>query len=114
MSERLNELLPMFSVSLYETTLMVVFSLLFSIIIGVPLGILLVITRPNHLLPNKFLFNVLNSLVNMIRSVPFIILMLAIIPFTQLIIGTSIGIRGAIVPLVVSIAPYIARLLETA
>lgn len=114
MSERLQELIPLFSLSIYETTLMVVFSLLFSIIIGVPLGILLVITRPNHLLPNKVLFNLLNSLVNMIRSVPFIILMLAIIPFTQLIVGTSIGIRGAIVPLFVCIAPYIARLLETA
>ncbi|MED1469843.1 methionine ABC transporter permease [Bacillus salipaludis] len=114
MSERLNELLPLFSVSIYETTLMVVFSLIFSIIIGIPLGVLLVITRPNHLMPNKFLFNLLSSLVNAIRSVPFIILMLAIIPFTQMIVGTSIGIRGAVVPLVVCIAPYIARLLETA
>ena len=114
MIDRLDELLPLFSLSLYETTLMVVISLAIATIIGIPLGVLLVISRPNHLAPNKWLFHILNTIINIIRSLPFIILMLAIIPFTELIVGTTIGIRGAIVPLIVYIAPYIARLLETA
>lgn len=114
MFDRMDELIPLFSVSLYETLVMVVVSLVIATIIGIPLGVLLVITRPNHLTPNKWVFQILNTIVNMIRSLPFIILMLAIIPFTELIVGTSIGIRGAIVPLIVYIAPYIARLVETA
>ncbi|WP_042341946.1 methionine ABC transporter permease [Bacillus timonensis] len=112
--DRLDELLPLFTLSFYETTLMVVISLAIATIIGIPLGVLLVISRPNHLAPNKWLFHSLNTIINIIRSLPFIILMLAIIPFTELIVGTSIGIQGAIVPLIVYIAPYIARLLETA
>ncbi len=114
MIDRLDELLPLFTLSFYETTLMVVISLAIATIIGIPLGVLLVISRPNHLAPNKWLFHSLNTIINIIRSLPFIILMLAIIPFTELIVGTSIGIQGAIVPLIVYIAPYIARLLETA
>lgn len=114
MKDRLDELYPLFSVSLYETAVMVFFSLLFALLIGVTIGILLVITRPNHLMPNRFIFHTLNSVVNALRSIPFIILLLAIIPFTEFIVGTSIGIKGAIVPLIVCISPYIARLLETA
>ena len=114
MMNRFDELLSLFSLSLYETTLMVVISLVIATIIGIPLGVLLVITRPNHLAPNKWLFHLLNTIINIIRSLPFIILMLAIIPFTEFIVGTSIGIPGAIVPLIVYIAPYIARLVETA
>ncbi|UZD14955.1 ABC transporter permease [Virgibacillus natechei] len=110
---RSDELITLFSLSLYETTLMVIIPLVIATIIGIPLGVLLVITRPNHLSPNKWLFHILNTIINIIRSVPFIILMLAIIPFTELIVGTSIGIQGAIVPLIVYIAPYIARLIET-
>ncbi|WP_149472837.1 methionine ABC transporter permease [Oceanobacillus polygoni] len=112
--ERFDELLPLFSISLYETILMVAISLVIATIIGVPLGVLLVITRADHLAPNRWVFQLLNTVVNIIRSLPFIILMLAIIPFTELIVGTSIGIRGAIVPLIVYIAPFIARLVETA
>ncbi|MBP2079555.1 D-methionine transport system permease protein [Oceanobacillus polygoni] len=114
MMERFDELLPLFSISLYETILMVAISLVIATIIGVPLGVLLVITRADHLAPNRWVFQLLNTVVNIIRSLPFIILMLAIIPFTELIVGTSIGIRGAIVPLIVYIAPFIARLVETA
>lgn len=113
MMNRSDELISLFTLSLYETTLMVVIPLIIATFIGIPLGVLLVITRPNHLNPNKWLFHILNTIINIIRSVPFIILMLAIIPFTELIVGTSIGIQGAIVPLIVYIAPYIARLIET-
>ncbi|WP_424237544.1 methionine ABC transporter permease [Bhargavaea ginsengi] len=114
MLDRMDELAPLFGISLYETLVMVIVSLVIATIIGIPLGVLLVVTRPNHLYPNKWIFQLLNTIVNIIRSLPFIILMLAIIPFTELIVGTAIGIRGAIVPLIVYIAPYIARLVETA
>ncbi|MEH7430115.1 methionine ABC transporter permease, partial [Priestia megaterium] len=84
-----------------------------STLIGIPLGILLVITRQNHLLSNTYIFTILNTIINILRSVPFIVLLVAIIPFTTFIVGTPIGIRGAVVPLIVYTAPYIARLMET-
>lgn len=98
--------------ALIETIQMVAFSLLFSTILGLPLGILLVITRKGHLLENLPVFNVLNGIINILRSVPFIILMVAIIPVTRLLVGTSIGTAAAVVPLVFYAGPYIARLIE--
>ncbi|APC46703.1 methionine ABC transporter permease [Virgibacillus halodenitrificans] len=98
--------------ALWETVAMVSFSLLFSVVIGLPLGILLVITRKGHLWENKQLFNLLNAVVNIFRSIPFIILMVAVIPFTRLVVGTSIGTAAAIVPMVLYAGPYIARLIE--
>ncbi|MGV2942018.1 methionine ABC transporter permease [Mesobacillus sp. LC4] len=98
--------------ALIETLQMVAFSLLFSAVLGVPLGIALVVTRKGHLLENAPVFNVLNSLINVFRSVPFIILLVAIIPLTRLIVGTSIGTAAAVVPLVFYAGPYIARLVE--
>ncbi|TQS76366.1 ABC transporter permease [Ornithinibacillus gellani] len=103
---------PQIVEALWETLIMVSFSLLFSVVIGLPLGILLVITRKGHLLENTFVFNVLNGIVNIFRSVPFIILMVAVIPFTRLVVGTSIGTAAAIVPMVLYAGPYIARLIE--
>ncbi|MDQ0246699.1 D-methionine transport system permease protein [Bacillus fengqiuensis] len=114
MTQRLLELSPLFVQSLHETITMVAISLVIATIIGIPLGVLLVITRPNHLAPNKWVFHVLNTLINIIRSLPFIILMVAIIPFTEFIVGSAIGIEGAVVPLIIYTAPYIARLMETA
>lgn len=96
-----------------ETIQMVGFSLLFSLIIGLPLGIVLVVTRPGNLIPNGPFFTVLNGVINFFRSIPFIILLVAILPFTRLIVGTSIGTAAATVPLVVFAAPYIARLVES-
>ncbi|WP_421617361.1 methionine ABC transporter permease [Brevibacillus sp. TJ4] len=112
--DRLLQMTPVFVRSLEETVIMVGFSLVIATLIGIPLGILLVITQGNHLFPNKWIFHTLNVVINIVRSLPFIILMVAIIPFTELIVGTSIGIKGAIVPLIVYTAPYIARLMETA
>ena len=114
MMERLVEMSPLFTQSLYETVMMVGVALFVATIIGIPLGVLLVITRKDHLAPNKMVFLILNILVNIIRSVPFIILIVAIIPFTEWVAGTAIGVKGAIVPLIVFTAPYIARLIETA
>lgn len=96
-----------------ETLQMVSISLLLSVLIGVPLGIFLVLTRPGQALANNFVYQVLNVFINIIRSIPFIILLFFIIPFTKAIVGTTIGVKGVIVPLVVYTAPYLARLLET-
>ena len=95
-----------------DTLYMVAVSLLFSALIGLPLGILLVITRKGHILDSKWIFNILNPVINILRSVPFIILLVAIIPLTRLIVGSAIGTTAAIVPLVFYAAPYIARLVE--
>ncbi|MFU0791182.1 MAG: ABC transporter permease [Virgibacillus proomii] len=98
--------------ALWETIVMVGVSLIFSFIIGLVLGILLVVTRKGHLWENKFIFTALNTVINIFRSIPFIILMVAVIPLTRLIVGTSIGTAAAIVPMVLYAGPYIARLIE--
>lgn len=98
--------------ALWETLYMVSTSLLFGSIIGIFLGILLVVTRKGHIYENRFIFSIVNPIVNIFRSLPFIILLVAIIPFTRLIVGTSIGTTAAIVPLVLHIGPYISRLVE--
>ncbi|MDN3448742.1 methionine ABC transporter permease [Planococcus sp. APC 3906] len=98
--------------ALWETVYMTSASFFFSLLIGFPLGILLVVTRKGHLLANEPVSKVLNIVINIFRSVPFIILMVAIIPLTRLIVGTSIGTAAAIVPLVFYAGPYIARLIE--
>ncbi|MEC0273055.1 methionine ABC transporter permease [Peribacillus frigoritolerans] len=95
-----------------DTLYMVAISLIFSGLIGLPLGILLVITRKGHILENKWIFNILNPIINILRSVPFIILLVALIPFTRMIVGSAIGTNAAIVPLIFYAAPYIARLVE--
>lgn len=89
-------------------------SLVISILIGVPLGIAVVLTRPGQLLGNRIVYQLLNVLINIVRSVPFIILLFFIIPFTKFIVGTTIGVQGIIVPLVIYTSPFIARLMETA
>ncbi|WP_053360809.1 methionine ABC transporter permease [Bacillus sp. FJAT-27251] len=118
MKEKINEFLELWGSDLWESTIqtfqMVGISLAFSILIGLPLGVLLVLTRPGKALGNKFFYQALNAFINIIRSVPFIILLFFILPFTKMIVGTSIGVKGVIVPLVVYTAPYIARLMESA
>lgn len=98
--------------ALYQTLYMVTVSLIIGTLIGVPLGILLVVTRKNGIWPNTIIHHILNPVINILRSVPFIILLIAIVPFTKLIVGTSIGTTAAIVPLTVYVAPYIGRLVE--
>ncbi|WP_034327930.1 methionine ABC transporter permease [Alkaliphilus transvaalensis] len=96
-----------------ETLQMVSIAMFFAVIIGLPLGIILVLTREGKSYENKYVYQVLNTFINMIRSVPFIILLFFILPFTKLLMGTSIGVRGVLVPLVVYSAPYVARLMES-
>ncbi len=97
-----------------QTFQMVGISLFFSVIIGLPMGVLLVMTRPGRIGSNPFLYQTLNLIINTIRSIPFIILLFFILPFTKWVVGTTIGVKGVIVPLVVYTAPYIARLMEQA
>ena len=98
--------------ALYETLYMVTVSLIIGALIGIPLGILLVVTRKHGIWPNVVIHQILNPIFNILRSIPFIILLIAIVPFTKLVAGTSIGTTAAIVPLTVYVAPYIARLVE--
>ena len=104
--------LSQFIQSLIDTIYMISVSLFIGSLIGIPLGILLVVTRSGGIVENKALFKIINPIVNIVRSLPFIILLVAIVPFTRLIVHTSIGTAAAIVPLIIYIAPYIARLVE--
>lgn len=81
---------------------------------GIPLGVLLVVTDRGHVLEQRLLHEVLAAAVNIGRSIPFIILLVAIIPFTRWVVGTSIGTSAAMVPLTVAAIPFVARLVETA
>ena len=92
----------------WDTIVMTGVSTLFAYIIGVPLGVALIVTAPNGLKPHRVLNAVLGWIVNIGRSIPFIILLVALIPFTRWIVGTSLGVPGAIVPLVVASAPFVA------
>lgn len=104
--------LEQFMTAMKETFWMVFISLGIGGIIGGTLGIILVISRPGGLMENKIVFHALNPVINVFRSLPFIILLVAVIPFTRWVVGTSIGTAGAIVPLTIFIAPYIGRLVE--
>lgn len=96
-----------------DTFVMVILSTFFAYLLGLPMGVLLNITQPHGIWPHKWLNRVLGWIINVGRSLPFIILMIAIMDFTKLLVGTKIGVKGAIVPLVVSAAPFIARMVET-
>ncbi len=96
-----------------DTLIMTGISTVFAYIIGLPLGVLLILTQPHGIRPNKTVYKLLGWIINIGRSLPFIILMIAIMDFTKLLVGTKIGIRGAIPPLVISAAPFIARMVET-
>jgi D-methionine transport system permease protein len=97
-----------------DTLYMVGVSTLFSVLIGLPIGVFLFLFSRGHLVRHRVLYEFLSGIVNIFRSVPFIILLIAIIPFTEWVVGTSIGTNAAIVPLVVGAAPFFARLAETA
>ncbi|MBP1903875.1 D-methionine transport system permease protein [Paenibacillus turicensis] len=95
-----------------ETVQMVGISLFFGSLLGIPFGVLLVITRPGGVIENKVIYSILNPIINIVRSLPFIILLVAIVPFTRFVVHTSIGTSAAIIPLIIYIAPYIGRLVE--
>ena len=104
-----NELLE----ALLETLHMVFLSTLFSVLFGFALALAMVLTGQEHFHPNKAIYRTLDLMVNLLRSFPFIILMIAIIPLTRMIAGTSIGSTAAIVPLTIAATPFVARIMET-
>ncbi|MGO1597020.1 MAG: methionine ABC transporter permease MetI [Sphingobacterium sp.] len=97
---------------IWETLFMTFTSGFFSFLLGLPIGILLFITRDGQLMQNRPLNRVVAFFVNIFRSIPFIILIVWMIPFTRMVVGTSIGMNAAIVPLSIGAAPFVARLVE--
>lgn len=96
-----------------DTLYMTAVATLLAYIIGLPLGVIQVVTAKDGIKPNRFVYTVLNVIINIARSIPFLIFLVAILPFTRAIVGTSIGATATIVPLVVAAAPFIARLVES-
>lgn len=117
--EHMDRLLPNvhwneIAVALGETVTMLVIALIFTVLLAVPLGILMYLTGKGQLRANPTVSAVLSFVVNIIRSVPFIILMIAVLPFTALIVGTTIGVAGALPPMVIAATAFLARLVEIA
>ena len=108
-----QDMLVLLIKSLGETIYMVSVSMGLAVVVGIPLGVLLVTTSKNHVLEAVAVNRVLASIVNAVRSIPFIILMVAIIPLTRLIVGSSIGTTAAMVPLTIDAIPFIGRQVET-
>ena len=106
-------MVSMILTGLYETLLMTAAPSFFSYVIGIPLGVLLVVSDTNGIKSMPVLNGVLGSIINLIRSVPFMILLIMVIPLTRLMVGTSIGPVAVIPPLVIAAAPYIARMVES-
>ena len=100
--------------STLETLYMVFFSTLFSLLIGFPIGILLTVTKEGNILERPKLNKVLDFIINTLRSFPFIILMILLFPLSRIIVGTTVGSTAAIVPLSISAAPFVARMIEGA
>lgn len=99
--------------SLFETLYMTLLSTTLAYALGLPLGVLLVISEKNGILPLPKLNMMLNLVVNVVRSIPFLILLIAVIPFTRFVIGTTIGSTATVIPLIIGAAPFIARLVES-
>ena len=103
-----------FLTSTWETVYVTVLATAFAVIIGLPLGVLLVVGEKDGVLPlPKWLLQTLNVIINLLRSVPFLILMILVFPLTRLIVGTVVGTTASIVPLVIAAFPFVARLAET-
>jgi D-methionine transport system permease protein len=109
-----DEMAPLLAESTLQTAQMILLSTLFTVLIGLPLGVALVVTDRGGLFPSPTLNRVLGVIVNIGRSLPFIVLMIAVIPLTRLIVGTTIGTIASVVPLTLGAAPFFARLVETA
>ncbi len=113
MSSNLELAFRLLPLEIFNTLYMVFASAFFAILIGLPIGVILTITDKGHIKENLALYKVLGTIVNVGRSFPFAILMVALIPLTRWIVGTSLGTTASIVPLTVAAAPFIARLIET-
>jgi len=115
MSEVLQQLIEqnILVKGIWETTYMTLLSSLFAYVIGLPLGVILAVTDENGVKPNKAINTILGIVVNVFRSIPFLILMVAMLPVAKLVVGTSLGNKAMIVMLVIAAAPYVARMVES-
>ncbi len=109
----LNQLIDIMSGGIVESLYMTVISTLLAYLFGIPLGVILFITDKDGIAENRVVNSVLGIVVNLLRSVPFIILLVAILPFTRFVVGTTIGATATIVPLVVAATPFVARMVES-
>ena len=109
----LTEIINLLFEGLGQTLYMTILATLFSYLFGVPLGVILTITSKNGITPCKWLNVILNALVNIFRSIPFLILLVFVMPFTKIIVGTRIGTTASIVPLVIAAIPFVARMIES-
>ena len=108
-----NEIVIMLLEGIRDTVYMTVASTFFGYVIGLPMGIALTVTDKDGLKPNAAIYRVLDVISNIVRSIPFLILVILLIPFTRLVVGKSYGSTATIVPLIICAAPYIARLVES-
>ncbi|MDR0501930.1 MAG: ABC transporter permease [Treponema sp.] len=113
-SEKIMEVLSMLPMATAETVYMTFASTFFACLLGFPLGAYLYVTSPAGIMPRRVTYNVMSRIVNLFRSLPFIILMILLIPLTRMIIKTSIGPTAVIIPLSIAAAPFVARVAESA
>ncbi len=106
--------LPEFGQSIIDTFVMLGITGLFSLIFGTFFGVILVVTKEGNILENKIVYTILSTIIDLFRAIPFIILIIALISVTRFVMGTSIGIRGAVFPLIVGSVPFFARQVESA
>ena len=109
----IEKMVPLMLEGIRDTMYMTVVSTLFAYLLGLPLAILLVLTSPKGLKPQPVVYRILDAVVNIFRSIPFLILMILVIPLTRLIAGKAYGSTATIVPLVIAAAPYVARMIES-
>jgi D-methionine transport system permease protein len=112
-SENIQLALQLLPLQTWKTLYMVFASAFFALLIGLPMGVILTITSQGHIKEQARIYKILGTIINVGRSFPFAILMVALIPFTRWIVGTSLGTTASIIPLTVAAAPFIARLVET-
>ena len=114
MSPELVKYLSVIGEATWQTLVMVLFSTIFSMLLGIPLGILLCTSDPAAgLRPKKVLYQVLSVIINILRAIPFVILVILLFPFTRIIVHTAIGTKASIVPLTIAAAPFVARVIES-
>lgn len=111
-AELLSEFKELLLTGTWQTLYVTFISTLIAYILGIPLGILVVVTAPNSVAPNRAVNEVLGGIINIGRSIPFIILLVALLPFTRLVVGTTIGPIATIVPLTIAATPFVARMIE--
>ena len=114
MSSELIKYLSVIGTATWQTLVMVLFSTIFSLVLGFPLGIILCTSDPSSgLKPRKALNQVLSIIINILRAIPFVILVILLFPFTRVIVHTAIGTKASIVPLTIAAAPFVARIIES-